>query len=145
MYNRIAVVAEDSPRARAALAHALALATKTPGAALRFIVPFEVPVILTEQKGVDAATYADQSREEAGMLLDEFRTVARRAGIEPDGVLIDCSTTGYARRVASDAEKWKADTIVLGEAKRRGLARFLGRSLATEISKATSIAVTSVP
>lgn len=127
MYKRILVAIDGSETSNLGLRHAIQLA-KEQHAQLRLVHALDNVVVESE-------TYAEMTdlwnaRKKSGQaLLQKARSLAAKAAIEPETKLLESETFGQriADSIVEEAERCRADLIVLGTHGRRGLSHvFLG-------------------
>jgi len=127
MYKRILVAIDGSETSNLGLLHAIQLAKDQQGQ-LRL-------VHVVDQVYVDAETatamveFWNAQRQSGEALLQEARSLASKAGIEPETTLLEIEKLGQriADMIVDEAKRWPADLIVIGTHGRRGLSHvFLG-------------------
>ena len=141
MHQRILVAMDDSPPSRAALAEAISLVKQAPGAAIRIVAAIELPRPFAAADGLDDESYEARARDDAAMLLEETRTIARRDAVEPETAVVACIEQPVAEALVEEAIAWGADVIVMGTHGRRGLARFFQGSVAESVARIATVPV----
>lgn len=81
--------------------------------------------MMLETQAFFSAEFLDLLIAESKMLLNRGITIARRAGVDADGVSIRTVDARSAERIIEEAAAWKADLIVMGTHGRRGINRLI--------------------
>ena len=139
MYNRILVPVDGSPPSDRGLEEAIALARLTHGQ-LRIVHIIDEYLYAgdTDVLGVLSGHLVTQLELGGRSMLDAAQTRALAADVQAETVLHEIHSGRVADQVIEEAERWKADLIVLGTHGRRGLERaFLG-SDAEQIARRAS-------
>lgn len=144
MYRRVLVAIDGSETSDLALRQAIHLA-KGQRARLRLVhVVDEVAA-----KGAMPSTPADfwkAIRKAGARILESARAQALRDGIEPETKLLEIRSFGsLVRRVpnliVAEAERWRADLVVIGTHGRRGLGKLLLGSVADGVVRTSGASV----
>jgi len=141
-YKRILVPIDGSPTSNAGLREAMALA-KGQGASLQLVHVADQHYIT--MLGLETATAVDDlmaSVNQAGKrILRNAERLVRREGVEASTVLLETLTGPAADPIVRQAQKWKADLIVIGTHGRRGVRRLLMGSDAEQIVRTSPVPV----
>jgi nucleotide-binding universal stress UspA family protein len=86
----------------------------------------------------------DAWRRTAQGYLDRAAAIARAAGAETETVLLEKAGQRTSRAIVDEAERWKADLIVVGTHGRRGLDHVLMGSVAEGVVRTASVPVLTV-
>ena len=141
-YKRILVPVDGSPTSNAGLREAIALA-RGQGANLQLVHVADQHYVTL--MGLETATALDDlmaSVTQAGKrVLRNAERLARREGVDPSTVLLETLTGPAADPIVRQAQKWKADLIVIGTHGRRGVRRLLMGSDAEQIVRTSPVPV----
>ena len=142
MYQRILVPLDGSDASRRALEQAIAVARLT-GGALRLVHVIDELAHLT---GFETArTYFQEVLpglcRRGRKLLEDARIQAASAGVATEADLAECHAARVADILLQEAERWKADLIVMGTRGRRGAQRLLLGSDAEQVLRCASVPV----
>lgn len=140
-FNRIMVPVDGSATARTALVTALQLARDT-GATVRLVHCLDEMAFLSGYEYSGA--YLAQGRRDADHILTGTLDICRSAGVDADTQLVDRPGLRLGEAVAEEAQKWRADLIVVGTHGRRGIGRALLGSGAEQIIRMSTIPVLTV-
>jgi nucleotide-binding universal stress UspA family protein len=139
MYKRIAVGLDGSETGRLALRHAIGLA-KQQRARLRLVT-------VVDEAAWDVAPgqielWKTRIRA-AKRLLGTSEAAARRHGVKAETKLIEMEGFGQriAELIAQDAERWRADLLVVGTHGRRGISHLILGSVAEGVVRVSSFPV----
>jgi nucleotide-binding universal stress UspA family protein len=144
MYKRILVAIDGSETAERALREGVALA-KAHRARLRLVhvvdeltVAGERPATLTD--------YWKAVRQAGERILESARTHAAKTGIAAETRLAEIRTFGSVVRrvpdvIVDEAERWRADLVVIGTHGRRGLSKLLLGSVADGVVRTSGASV----
>lgn len=147
MYQRILVAVDGSDTGQRALEQAIQLA-RTHRAQLRIAhVVNEVTLDWNYSDFTDIDAVQEQFRKAGRRILDEAMKAASAAGVAADVKLLEIETRGHhiAELIASEADAWPADVIVVGTHGRRGVRRLLLGSVAERIARVASKPVVLIP
>ena len=128
MFKRILMAVDGSHMADQALQEAIKLA-KEMQAKLRIVHAVDTVNINLDTEFPDPTEMSDVATEFGQKTLRNAEAVAKKSGIATETHLIEIQTLGdrVAEVIASDADAWSADLIVLCTHGRKGLSRlFLG-------------------
>lgn len=142
MYKRILVPVDGSPTALRGVEEAIQLATLTGGRLrlLHVVDDLSIAVAMDAYSGY-AGDWVDALRTQGRQVLDEAQARVAAAGLEVDTVLYD-SVRGRVYELALDeAQKWRADLIVIGTHGRRGFERLVLGSSAEQILRLSPVPV----
>jgi nucleotide-binding universal stress UspA family protein len=140
VYKRILVAVDGSDTAGQALQEAIQLA-RADQAQLRIVhVADEVTMDWNYSDFADISSVQEQFRKTGRKILDEALQIARAAGATADSKLLEIETRGHhiAELIASEADAWPADVVVVGTHGRRGVQRLLLGSVAERIARVAS-------
>jgi nucleotide-binding universal stress UspA family protein len=131
MFKRILVAVDGSHTADQALQEAIKLAREMQ-AKLRIVHAVDTVNINLDTEFPDPAAMSDAAIEFGQRTLRNAEAVAKKSGIATESHLIEIHTLGHrvAEVIASDADAWSADLIVLCTHGRKGLSRLLLGSVA---------------
>ena len=142
MYQRILIAIDEHEAAEKALEQAILLA-KDQHADVRL-----VHVIEDRESRVLDATVLDVEKMEAKWrhagqaILDVAAERARQAGLMPDVALLPKGGETHAGRViVAEAERWRANLIVLGTHGRRGLSHLFHSSVTQAVASIAKVPV----
>ena len=125
MYKRILVPVDGSPISRLALEEAVKL-TKDQQASLRIVhVVNDWLMVSPDAAGASTGPAIAAWRAAGQSILDEADTVARRAGVDAQSVLVEEIGEPAGAQIIRQATQWPADLIVCGTHGRRGIRRLL--------------------
>lgn len=125
MYTKILVGIDGSFAAVLALDEAVKLA-KEQAAKLRILHVIDEGLVLSPNVPSANLSETDPAREAEGRsILDSARERARKAGVEPETVLLAEVIHRPGQLIVDQAQQWPADLIVCGTHGRRGLQRLL--------------------
>jgi nucleotide-binding universal stress UspA family protein len=136
MYQKIFVAIDDSPTSQKALSEAISIA-KGVNAALCIAHAADEGALA--QHGMGLGSYIDIDRtkqairETSQQLLEAASKQAASAGITAETRLLEATNLRVAEQIASGAEAYGADLIVVGTHGRRGVARLLVGSVAENL------------
>lgn len=147
MFKRILVAVDASETSNLALQAAIRLASEQQ-ASLRI-----VHVIDTTDINSMGAEYLDQSgileslTQNGQSILDKAEAAATAAGVAVEASLVKIETMNQriSEAIASEAEVWPADLIVIGTHGRRGLTRLFLGSVAEGAARLATRPVLLIP
>lgn len=144
MYKKIFVAIDDSSTSQKALSEAIQLAQASQAS---LCIAHAADEGLLAQHGMGLGSYIDVDgtrqaiRESAEVLLDDAKKQAAAAAVVAETSLLEATDKRVAEQIASGAEAWGADLIIVGTHGRRGVARLLVGSVAENLVR---IATTSL-
>ena len=147
MYQKIFVAIDDSPTSQRALSEAIQLAKSSQA---RLCIAHAADESLLAQHGMGLGSYIDVERTRqairatAESLLADARAVAAAAGVEAEALVLEATDKRVAELIASGAETFGADLIVVGTHGRRGVDRFLVGSVAENLMRIANISLLMV-
>ena len=135
MFKRILVAVDGSDAAGLALKEAIRLA-KELQAQLRVVYVVD-EVSLNWPSGGDFEQGKETSRKSNREILEKADAEVRKAGMTAETKMLAIETFGHriADMIATEAEAWPADLIVIGTHGRRGVHRLLLGSVAEGITR----------
>lgn len=140
MFRKILVLLDGSTASRAGLAEAIALA-KGQSAQLRLIhIVDENVIVQGMEPAMNIGDLLNSLATEGNKILEAGLRAAKKSGIRADTVLYEVLGR-VSDRIVSEAEKWRADIIVMGTHGRRGIARLVMGSDAENVIRATPVPV----
>lgn len=144
LFRRILVAIDDSTTSQLALANAIRLASD-PEAQLRIVHVLDLDSQTEEI--TDLAEYEDAVRKSGQQLLQEAADEAAKLPVPAATALLEVRTLneGIAEKIASDAQRWGADLLVVGTHGRRGVRRLLIGSVAEWVARRSTVPVLLVP
>ena len=134
MFKRILVAVDGSDTADQALQEAIKLAMEM-RAKLRIVHAVDTVNINLDTEFPNPTEMSDAAIELGHKILRNAEAVAKKSGIATETHLIEIHTLGHriAEVIASDAENWSADLIVICTHGRKGLSRLLLGSVAEAV------------
>ena len=123
------------------LDRAAGLAADTPPAALLYVSVIDDASVAALEFMDDAVDPKVRLSDEAGMLFEEARTVARRRGLEAETTVLHAGDRDVATVLAAHAAAWGATVIVLSEPRRGRLFGRIGRTMAGALERTVSSGV----
>jgi len=137
MYSRILVPVDGSNTATAGLKEAIRL-TKNQGGKLCLLhIVDELVLDYTYGSGLYAGTVVEALREGGKKVLADAQALVQSDGVESEAVLVETIGGPAAVSIIDQANKWRADLIVMGTHGRRGLRRMaLGSDAETVVRTA---------
>lgn len=147
MYSKILVPIDGSEVSDAGAAEALGVATRM-GASVRFFNVIDL-TYLARSSGDGTSFHSSQltesSRTEAARLLDRALERAGAAGVKADAGSVEIMTGRPGDEIVLEAERCKAELIVMGTHGRRGFRRALLGSDAETVVRHAAVPVLLVP
>jgi nucleotide-binding universal stress UspA family protein len=141
MYNRILVPIDGSATATLGLGEAIKLA-RNQGSRIRLVhVVNELIVISPDAGGINLGSILESLRSNGESFLKQGESVARKAAVEVDSVLVEAMGGQAGDHILRQAKEWAADLIVCGTHGRRGIRRLLMGSDAEYIVRHTPVPV----
>ncbi|MHB0868039.1 MAG: universal stress protein [Chloroflexota bacterium] len=145
MYRRILVPLDGSPLAEAALPHATAVARRFDAGLTLLQVVSTLPVATTVDTTATAgaetvlAVEAIEATEQAA--VEYLNEVAHRPELAGIPVEVEVVRGGPAREIVRQAQRGKADLIVMSTHGRSGLGRLVFGSVADEVLREAGIPI----
>jgi nucleotide-binding universal stress UspA family protein len=141
MYTRILVPTDGSPTATAGVREAIRLA-KGWKVAIRFIHVVDRPSLLRSLLPARAVGEMVRNLQRAGhVAVDGARALAARDHLAAQAVLRIPARGSVAQAIAAEADRWKAELIVMGSHGQRGDSRMMMGSTAQEVIKCARVPV----
>lgn len=139
MFKRILVAVDASDTSGLALETALGLAAEA-NAALRIVHAVDVSNVNLGAEYLDYPQVSESLVKSGRDILATAQAKAATAGCEADTglVVIDSLGQRLPEAIASDADAWAADLIVIGTHGRRGLSRLFLGSIAEGVVRVAS-------
>lgn len=134
MFKRILVTMDDSKTAHYALDKAIELA-KEQKAHLRIVHVVDYVNLTAGVEGVNVERFMESLKEFGKELLHRAVEHAADNGVKAQRKLIESSElmSHIADKILADADKWRADLIVIGTHGRKGIKRLFWGSVAETI------------
>jgi nucleotide-binding universal stress UspA family protein len=97
--------------------------------------------------GLNIAAFSDELRESANVVLSEIRTIFDDHGLAVESELIDLARYGgdVSHALASEAQRWNADLLVLGARQHHGLLRWVEGAVSGTVTRLVKCPVLVVP
>ena len=143
MYKKILVPIDGSPASNLGLNEAIKLA-KDQGAKLRLFHLVDEYIAVSSPDGMAFSNTDDllESLRQGGKkIIEKAEALARRNGLTPESVMLECFGGRAADFIVEQATKWRADLIVLGTHGRRGVKRLVMGSDAEQVVRTTRVPV----
>ncbi len=143
MYRRIFVPIDGSPTSNLGLNEAIKLA-KDQGAKVRLFHLVDEYFVVSSP---DEAAYAntdnliESMRQGGRKIMAKAEALARRSGLAPESVILESFGGQAADFIVQQANRWKADLIVLGTHGRRGVKRLVMGSDAEQVVRTSRVPV----
>lgn len=147
MYERILVAVDGSETSKRGLAEALRLAQLTGGRLLLVHSIDDVSFSAAmgaygmDVSGAVAGDWLAQLREGGRAILSGAEVTARASSVPVETVLGEGFAGPVWEQIGKEAEKWKADLVVLGTHGRRGVGRALLGSTAEMVARHATVPV----
>jgi nucleotide-binding universal stress UspA family protein len=125
MYERILVAVDGSATALRGLDEAIKVAKSTGAQLLLVHVVNDIVVTPDYVPSVYYEHLVQSLRESGARVLEEAETIARRAAVSSERMLLDAVGTRVADQIVKQAQQWRADLIVMGTHGRRGFERLV--------------------
>lgn len=141
MYKRILVAVDGSKGAEVALTEALALA-RSESSLLRVVhvvdSPYAYPEVWYTELATDVEALQRAWRRAGQEVLDAALALARGAGVETEAAPLEMNGRRISTVIVEEAQRWRADLIVVGTHGRRGLEEVLLGSVAEGVARTAS-------
>lgn len=141
MYQRILAAVDGSEASAAALRAAITLAKEQQGLLRLVHVVDETAGYAIDSPSVEIERLDDAGRLEGQKALDASASEARATGIEPETTLLQRDRSENAEAILAEAERWRADLIVIGTHGRHGVKRLLLGSVAEGVTRRSPVPV----
>jgi nucleotide-binding universal stress UspA family protein len=141
MYKRILVPVDGSETSMKALVAALQMARESGGRVRLVHTLDELAYLSGFEVSGDLIRVA---RDYAGKVLQDALDVAKSAGVPADSKLVEGAGARLGEVVASEAQAWEADLVVVGTHGRRGVSRVLLGSGAEQVLRLAPVPVLAV-
>jgi nucleotide-binding universal stress UspA family protein len=140
MYRRILVPVDGSAASRAGEAQAIGLALSE-GARLRFlnVVDESLGLSTADIGAADMSNLLESVRERGANFVEAAASLARKKGLRADTSLLSIRGGHASTAILEEAQKWRADLIVMGTHGRRGFNRLLLGSDAERVLRDTPV------
>jgi nucleotide-binding universal stress UspA family protein len=136
MFQRLLLAIDDSPSGQTAVSFASGLAAQS-GAAVRVL---HVNRYQAGGRGLTVETGEEAAQITADAVMDLLL-----AGVDASGLACVTTCFGVADRIAAEALGWRADAIVVGSRRCRGLRRFTGRGVREALTRLSALPVLVAP
>ncbi len=135
MLKRILLALDSSDSGPVAVSFTMALASQATEVRVLHINEF-----LVGGRGLTLETSA-----EATVLLEEALLQLRSCGLTATGALSTATCFSVAECIVAEADRWPADAIVLGSARRRGLRRLACQGVRERVVRSSCLPVLTAP
>jgi len=135
MLKRILLALDSSDSGPVAVSFTIALASRATEVRALHINEF-----LVGGRGLTLETPA-----EASVLLDDALLQLRSCGLTASGAVVTATCFSVAECIVAEADRWSADAIVLGSARRRGLRRIACHGVRERVIRSTCLSVLTAP
>jgi nucleotide-binding universal stress UspA family protein len=135
MLKRILLALDSSDSGPVAVSFTMALASQATEVRVLHINEF-----LVGGRGLTLETSA-----ESGVLLDDALLQLRSCGLTASGAVASATCSSVAECIVAEADRWSADAIVLGSARRRGLRRITCQGVRERVVRASCLPVLTAP
>lgn len=135
MLKRILLALDSSDSGQVAVSFTVALAGGGTEVRVLHINEFQVG-----GRGLTLETGA-----EAGALVDDALLQLRASGVTATGAVATATCFSMADCIVDEADRWSADAIVLGSARRRGLRRIACQGVRERVVRSTCLPVLTAP
>jgi nucleotide-binding universal stress UspA family protein len=144
MYKRILVAIDGSETSQRALREGIALA-KVHRGRLRLVHVVD-ELTAAGDRPATPADYWKAVRQAGERILESARTHAAKAGIQAETKLAEIRTFGSVVRrvpdlIVDQADRWRADLVVIGTHGRRGMSKLLLGSVADGVVRTSATSV----
>ena len=147
MFQRLLLAIDDSPSGQTAVSFACGLAAGS-GAAVRVlhVNQFQPGARgLLAEPGIPEPGIAEPGAEETDPIVADAVMELLLAGIDVSGTACVTTSFGVADRIAAEAGAWRADAIVVGSRRHRGLRRLRGRRVREALTRRSPLPVLIAP
>lgn len=141
MYQRILVPVDGSATSERALQEAIKLAAGKAKLRLVYVTEEIYPLDTEGYAYIDYATLREAVRHTGERVLAQAAEKTRHSGATAEIALLEAGGGRVADVVASEAQNWPADLIVIGTHGRTGLSRLLLGSVAEGVARGASVPV----
>ncbi|SAL68881.1 UspA domain-containing protein [Caballeronia terrestris] len=120
------------------------------GVQIRVVSVLEIPRALLPigwPTGLNIAAFSNELRESANVALSKVRRIFEDHGLTVEAELIDLARYGgdVSHALASEAQRWNADLLVLGARQHHGLLRWVEGAVSGPVTKLVKCPVIVVP
>lgn len=147
IYERVLVAIDGSPGAAYALRHAIGLASRSP-AALRLVHVLDIGwLAFAPELALHTERIAAAKRAAGEAVLAQAQSEARAAGLDASAALLETGSPreDLAAAIAAEADRWKADVVVVGTQGHRALGRVVLGSVAERLARRSPVPLLLVP
>lgn len=141
MYERILVPVDGSETAALGLKEAIKLASNQGGKIRLVHIVNEFVVVSPYDIGPGLGRIIDILRSGGESILGDAKSVAGRAGVDVDTLLVEAMGGQAGEYIVRQANEWGADLIVCGTHGRRGIRRLVMGSDAEYVVRHTPVPV----
>ena len=139
MYSRILVAVDGSEPSTRAFEETLRLAADQ-HAVVRVVHVIDLGISLAPWAQMAFVNYDQVEtalRESGAHIVDTALARAHDAGVEAESAILETDVDDVAGEILAEADRWKADLVVLGTHGRRGLAHLILGSVAEGVVRRT--------
>jgi nucleotide-binding universal stress UspA family protein len=143
MYRRILVPVDGSAASKQGMKHAAQLA-KEQHARLRVLNVVDDMALAPMMDGypvADMTMLIDSMKASGQKALDESAAIGQKSGIRVEAAMIEARGRAVSESILTDAQKFRADLIVMGTHGRRGMNRLLLGSDAERVLRDSPVPV----
>ena len=144
-YKRILVPVDGSPTATMGMVEAIKLAKEAHGKLMLLHIVEDHSAFVGPDAGASIAPMLEGLRQAGQRVLERIVRRVERAGIKPQGVLVESYGGRVADSIVEQAKRLRADLIVMGTHGRRGVSRVLLGSDADVVVRYSPVPVLLVP
>jgi len=144
-YKRILVPVDGSPTAAQGMAEAIKLAREARGQLMLLHVVEEFPALASPESGVAIGPILEAMRRNGARILKRIAKSAASSGVRVQTSLVENYGARVADAIVAEAQRWKADLLVMGTHGRRGVKRMLLGSDAEVVVRYSPIPVLLIP
>lgn len=141
MYKRILVPVDGSDTSTLGLLEAIKIAQSDGCQLCLFHVVNELVLDYSYGAQSFGTNLTDSLREVGNAILRRAEDIARKQNVPTESVLVECVGGAAADSIVAQANKWRADLIVMGTHGRRGLRRLAMGSDAEVVVRESSVPV----